>query len=165
MGLLNRHAGEPFVLGKINPNDALWLSSAQEDGIIPSNATVQNVASLKDLGTLALGQGMSPVMDLPCCCGRNSIAIATRRFLQIKTGYYANAGALEAVVLYSATELWSLPNVATLAGIYKAVPLLSAPAVSMHTTSGLAAVLGDLPVRFDARGVHGQMPKRPQSGL
>lgn len=62
MGLVNRHAGKPVVLGQINPNDALWLSSAQEDGIISSNDTVQNLASLKDLTTLALGQGMSPVM-------------------------------------------------------------------------------------------------------
>ncbi len=53
------------MLGKINPNDALWLGSAQEDGILPSNDTVQNLASLKDLATLAVGQGMSPVM-IPC---------------------------------------------------------------------------------------------------
>ena len=62
MGLVNRHAGKPVVLGQTNPNDALWLSSAQEDGIIPINDTVQNLASLKDLATLALGQGMSPIM-------------------------------------------------------------------------------------------------------
>ena len=64
----------------------------------------------------------------------------------------ANAGALEAVVLYSVTELWSLPTVATLAGIYKAVPLLSAPADSTLSRSELGAALGDLPVRFDAGG-------------
>ena len=64
----------------------------------------------------------------------------------------ANAGALEAVVLYSASELWALPSVATLAGIYKAIPLVSGPADHDQSSSGLAIALGSLPVRFDARG-------------
>ena len=67
------------------------------------------------------------------------------------------AGAVEAVVLYSASELWSLPSVATLAGIYKAVPMASAPAHSQQNgseqnSSELAALLRTLPVKFDARG-------------
>ena len=62
------------------------------------------------------------------------------------------AGAVEAVVLYSASELWSLPSVATLAGIYKAVPMASAPADLQQNSSELAALLRALPVKFDARG-------------
>ena len=60
VGLVNRHAGKPFVLGQINPNDALWLSSAQRDGVFPKNDTVQNLVSLTDLATVALSLGMSP---------------------------------------------------------------------------------------------------------
>ena len=55
-------------------------------------------------------------------------------------------------MLYSASELWSLSSVATLAGIYKAVPLLSVPSRPDQSSTELAAVLGTLPVRFDARG-------------
>ena len=60
VGLVNRHAGKPFVLGQINPNDALWLTSAQRDGVFPSNDTVQNLVSLTALATVALSLGMSP---------------------------------------------------------------------------------------------------------
>ena len=152
VGLVNRHAGKPFILGKINPNDALWLSSAQEDGILPSNDTVQNVASLKDLATLALGQGMLPLMTSCHAIAAQIHFNGYEELIHIYKEPSTNAGALEAVVLYSATELWSLPTVATLAGVYKAVPLVSTSADSTLSSSEVAAVLGDLPVRFDARG-------------
>ena len=57
MGLVNRHAGKPLILGKVNPNDDLWLASAQQGGGLPSNDTVQNLVSLTDLAALAVGQG------------------------------------------------------------------------------------------------------------
>ena len=62
----------------------------------------------------------------------------------------AYAGAACAKVLYSPSELWSLPNVVTLAGIYRAVPL---PSVLSENDSGLAEILQELPVAFDAHGM------------
>ena len=62
----------------------------------------------------------------------------------------AHAGASRAKVLYSPSELWSLPNVVTLAGIYRAIPL---PSVLSEHDSGLAGVLQELPVAFDAYGM------------
>ncbi len=57
IGLINRHAAKPAVLGLINPNDALWLITAQQDGGIPINDTVQTLSSLADLTAIALSQG------------------------------------------------------------------------------------------------------------
>ena len=62
----------------------------------------------------------------------------------------AYAGAARAKVLYSPSELWSLPNVVTLAGIYQAIPL---PSVLSESNSGLAETLQELPVAFDAHGM------------
>ena len=62
----------------------------------------------------------------------------------------AYAGAARAKVLYSPLELWSLPNVVTLAGIYRAIPL---PSVLSENDSGLAEILQELPVAFDAHGL------------
>ena len=62
----------------------------------------------------------------------------------------AYAGAARAKVLYSPSELWSLPNVVTLAGIRRAIPL---PSVLSDGESGLAEILQELPVAFDAHGM------------
>ena len=65
----------------------------------------------------------------------------------------AHAGAARAKVLYSPSELWSLPNVVTLAGIYQAIPLPSVLSAQSQSDSGLAEISQDLPVAFDAHGM------------
>ena len=59
------------MLGLINPNDAVWLITAQQDGGLPSNDTVQALSSLADLTAIALDQGahtrVKPCMPLTCC--------------------------------------------------------------------------------------------------
>ena len=59
---------------------------------------------------------------------------------------------MQAVALYSASELWSLPSVAILVSIYKAFPMALVPSDSHQNSSELAALLRTLPVKFDARG-------------
>ena len=60
---------------------------------------------------------------------------------------------MKAAVLYTASELWTLPNVATLAGIHRALPLPVMTSQAGVARLGELAVPGDLPVAFDARGV------------
>ncbi|BDA45333.1 hypothetical protein COCOBI_07-1200 [Coccomyxa sp. Obi] len=56
VGLLNRAAERPFAIGEINPTDAAWIDSAQNEEPTLQNSTFLQVASLEELCVTARGR-------------------------------------------------------------------------------------------------------------
>jgi hypothetical protein len=57
IGLLNRQAGVPTAIGKINPTDDAWVQSVRAEELTLRNATLQQVASFEELATVSREAG------------------------------------------------------------------------------------------------------------